>query len=343
MKFWAKGSDEEFSVIMENESLNPNQIRQLANSFQTASVLLTAFDLEIFTVLDKKILRPEEIASICKTDLRATDRLLNALVGLGFVKKIHGKFYNSESASKYLVKNKPDFMSSLYHSIGLWNNWSYLKDAVINGKRIQQNKNNENPEWLESFIEAMHYRARKEAPIISLMLDLSNTKKMLDVGAGSGAFSMAFIDQQPFINAVLFDLPGVIKLAKKYVDSFHSKEKIDFIQGDYLNDDFGKDYDLILLSAIVHINSFDDNMRLIKKCYDSLNLGGQIIIKDWVMNESRTEPEAGALFALNMLVSTDCGDTFTESEIRSWFINAGIQKIDFKNTSFGNSIIVANK
>jgi ubiquinone/menaquinone biosynthesis C-methylase UbiE len=326
---------------MDNELLNPNQIRQFANSFQTANVLLTAFELEIFSVLDKKMMRSDEISAICKTDHRATDRLLNALTGLGFVKKIHGKFYNSESASKYLVKNKPDFMSSLYHSIELWNNWGSLKDAVIQGKRVQKNKSSSG--WLSSFIEAMHYRAKKEASIISMMLDLSNTKKMLDVGAGSGAFSMAFIEKHPSISALLFDLPDVIELTKNYVDSFHLKENISFIEGNYLDDDFGDGYDLILLSAIVHINSFDENARLIKKCCESLNCGGQIVIKDWVMNESRTEPAAGALFSLNMLVSTDSGDTFTESEMRSWFLNAGIQKVEFKNTSFGNSIVVAYK
>ena len=111
-------------------------------------------------------------------------------------------------------------------------------------------------------------------------------------------------------------------------------DKISFLSGDYLADDLGNGYDLIFLSAIVHINSLEENNLLIKKCYESLNAGGQIVIKDWVMNEDRTEPAGGAYFALNMLVGTEHGDTYTETEMRSWFTNTGIKKIERKRHKF---------
>ena len=100
---------------------------------------------------------------------------------------------------------------------------------------------------------------------------------------------------------------------------------------------------MILLSAIVHINSCEENKTLIKKCADALNSGGQIIIRDWVMNEDRTSPEGGAYFALNMLVGTKSGDTFTESEMKEWFANAGIKKIIRKETSFGSPLMIGIK
>jgi SAM-dependent methyltransferase len=120
-------------------------------------------------------------------------------------------------------------------------------------------------------------------------------------------------------------------------------DKIELKAGSFLTDDFGKDFDLILLSAIVHMNSYDENKNLIKKCCDSLNPGGQIIIKDWVMKEERTEPEAGAFFALNMLVGTKNGDTFTENEMREWFSAAGISKVERKGTSFGGDLMIGKK
>jgi SAM-dependent methyltransferase len=327
-----------------NQYLKPEEIRALANSFQQSRILLTALELDIFTILDKHILHSEEIAQQINCDKRATDRLMNALVALEFLRKIKGKFYNSENASQYLVKGKPEFMGGLFHSLGLWNTWSSLTESVKAGtSKAERKPSGTGIDWLESFIGAMHYRGVKEAKLVALLLDLSNISRMLDLGGGSGAFVMEFIKKNANMNGVIFDLPNVIPISNRYVDQEKMNDKISFMSGDYLVDDFGYGYDLIFLSAIVHINSFDENNALIKKCYDALNKGGQIIIKDWVMNEDRTEPAGGAFFALNMLVGTQRGDTYTETEIKNWFTNAGIKNIERKDTSFGSSLMIGHK
>ena len=328
----------------QNDYIKPEEIRALANSFQQSRILLTAIELGLFTILDKQMLPSKEVAKKINTDERATDRLMNALVALGFLRKVHGKFFNAENASQYLVKDKPEFMGGLFHSLGLWNTWSSLTESVKAGtSAAEQKPSSGGVDWLESFIGAMHYRGVKEAKITALMLDLSASKKMLDVGGGSGAFAMEFVKNNPNMSAVVFDLPNVIPITKRYVEQEKMNSKISYLSGDYLEDDFGSGYDLIFLSAIVHINSFDENNFLIKKCYDSLNTGGQIVVKDWVMNEDRTEPAGGAFFALNMLVGTERGDTYTEAEIKSWFANTGIKKIERKNTSFGSSLMIGHK
>jgi predicted O-methyltransferase YrrM len=327
-----------------NDYLKPEDIRTLANSFQQSRILLSAIELGLFTVLDKHMLPSKEVALKINADERATDRLMNALVALGFLRKVRGKFYNTESASQYLVKGKPEFMGGLFHSIGLWNTWSSLTESVKAGtSAAEQKPSHIGINWLESFIGAMHYRGVKEAKIIAMMLELSNVNRMLDVGGGSGAFAMEFIKKNPNMNAVIFDLPEVIPITNKYVAEEKMTEKISFLSGNYLADDLGNGYDLIFLSAIVHINSLEENNSLIKKCYDSLNSGGQIVIKDWVMNEDRTEPAGGAYFALNMLVGTEHGDTYTETEMRNWFTNTGIKKIERKDTSFGSSLMIGYK
>ncbi|MFA7228766.1 MAG: methyltransferase, partial [Melioribacteraceae bacterium] len=275
---------------------------------------------------------------------RAVDRLMNALVALGFLRKVKGKFYNCENASQYLVKGKPEFMGGLFHSVGLWNTWSSLTESVKVGTSAAERKPSPGGiNWLESFIGAMHYRGVKEAKILAMLIDFSNIRRMLDVGGGSGTFAMEFVKKNPEMNAVIFDLPEVIPITKRYVEEEKMNERISFLSGNYLSEAFGDGYDLILLSAIVHINSPEENNRLIKKCCDSLNSGGQIIIKDWVMNEDRTEPAGGAIFALNMLVGTERGDTYTETEIRNWFGESGIKKIVRKDTSFGSSLMIGYK
>jgi predicted O-methyltransferase YrrM len=315
-----------------------------ANAFRASRILLTSFELRLFTILDHHMMSSADIAEQIKADPRAADRLMNALCGMGLLKKVKGKFYNSDLASKYLVEGKPDFMGNLYHTNHLWNTWSCLTKSVIKGSayRGDQNKS-EKTEWVEAFIGAMHHRGVKQGKILAMMINLDGVKKMLDVGGGSAAFSMEIVKSNPAAEAVVFDLPHVVPLTKRYVHEEGLDEKFSFIEGNYLEDSFGSGYDLILLSAIVHINSYEENKFLIKKCSDTLNKNGRIIISDFIMSGDRTKPAYGAFFAINMLVGTERGDTYTEDEMREWFEAAGISKVERKNTSYGSDLMIGTK
>jgi ubiquinone/menaquinone biosynthesis C-methylase UbiE len=326
------------------EIKSPEDIRALANSFRESRVLLSAIELKIFTILDRHMITSDEISRKLNTDSRATDRLMNALCGMGLLKKVKGKFFNTDLSSKYLVEAKPEFMGNLYHTNNLWNSWSHLTDSVVKGTSFKgdQNKEEKN-EWVESFIGAMHYRGVNQGKILSMMIDLTKVENMLDVGGGSAAFSMEIVKKKPSIKAVVLDLPHVIPLTKKYVAETGLLDNFNFIEGDYLTKDFEGSYDLILLSAIVHINSYEQNKMLIKKCADALNKEGMIVINDFVMNDDRTQPSYGALFSLNMLVGTANGDTYTEAEMKEWFESAGLSKVERKITSFGSDLLIGIK
>jgi 2-polyprenyl-3-methyl-5-hydroxy-6-metoxy-1,4-benzoquinol methylase len=326
------------------EIASAEQIRETANSFRESRILLTAFELKVFTILDKHMISSEEISKKINADNRATNRLLNALCGMGLLRKVKEKFYNTDLSSKYLVEGKPDFMGNLYHTNYLWNTWNYLTDSVKKGSSFAGDQNKkEKEDWVDSFIAAMHYRGVKQAKLLAMMIDLSNTKKMLDIGGGSAAFSMELVKRNPSIKAAVLDLPHVIPLTKKYVEQEGLSDNFNFIEGNYLNSDFGSDYDLILLSAIVHINSYEQNKLLITKCADALTENGMVIINDFIMNEDRTQPYHGAVFSLNMLVGTESGDTYTEDEITEWFNSAGFSKTERKKTSFASDLIIGIK
>jgi len=323
---------------------SPDDIRELANVFRESRVLLSAVELKVFTVLDKHMMNSSEVSVKIKADARATDRLMNALCGIGLLKKVKGKFYNSDLSSKYLIEGKPEFMGNLYHTNNLWNSWTHLTNSVIKGSSTKGDQNKEEKDdWVEAFISAMYYRGVHQGKILSMMIDLSNVKKILDVGGGSAAFSIEIVKRNPSIKAVVLDLPHVIPLTKRYVDEAGLSNNFDFIEGDYLTNDFESSYDLVLLSAIVHINSYEQNKLLIKKCADALNKNGMLVINDFVMNGDRTKPYHGALFSINMLVGTEYGDTYTENEMREWFESAGISKVDRKNTSFGSDLMIGTK
>ena len=328
----------------EKEIASPDEIMELAFSFQKSRVFLTGYELGIFSALGDGGKTSEEAARAVGTEARATDRLLNALCAMGLLGKREGQFFNTPLTSRFLVKGKPEYMGGLMHIVHLWDAWNTLTQAVRQGRSVAAEHVNERGEkWLHAFIAAMHERARRNAPNVVSLLDLSNVSRVLDVGGGSGAYSMAFAQAREGINATVFDLPNVIPLTRKYIDQERLSARVKTAIGDYHTSELEREFDLVFLSAIIHSNSHDENRNLVRKASKALNPGGQLVIQDFIMDEDRTSPAFGALFALNMLVGTEAGDTYTESEVRSWMGDTGLSQIERKDTEFGTTLIIGKK
>lgn len=325
--------------------VTPEKIFDIANAFSSSRVLLTAYELDIFSVLEGKKMKSSEVSAETGTEARATDRLMNALTGLGFLNKREGYFTNTESSSRFLVKGKSSYMEGLAHIVNLWDNWSTLTEAVTKGSCVKgrQPINERGNEWLDAFIAAMHARGFPQGQKISKLLDFSSVKRVLDVGGGSGAYVFGFISENPGLKAVIYDLPNVIPITEEYIKKEGFENTVTTNTGNYLTDDIGKGFDMMFLSAVIHSNSPEDNLLLFKKCYDGLNNKGQLVVLDNIMDEDRIKPLWGAMFALNMLVGTEKGDTYTESEVSSWMESAGFRNISRKDTEFNTALIIGIK
>jgi predicted transcriptional regulator/16S rRNA G966 N2-methylase RsmD len=324
--------------------MNPNSIREFAASFQKSRILLSGFELDIFSNINESGTTNNQIAENLHLDEHACERLLNALVSLGFLNKQNHLFFNSAESFAYLSKKSPDYLGGLMHSNHLWNTWSNLTQVVRTGISAHPTEINERgEEWLFPFINAMHDRATKQAPAQLAKIDLSDVKFILDIGGGSGAYSMEFVTRKPEIEATVLDLSNVVPITKKFIDKEGFSNKIKTYTGDYTKDDLPEGFDLVFLSAIIHSNSLEINQVLIKKCFNSLNKNGKIVIQDWIMNNDRTQPTSGAVFAINMLVGTEDGDCFTEQEVTGMLNAAGFKNVSRIEFETGLSQVIAQK
>jgi 2-polyprenyl-3-methyl-5-hydroxy-6-metoxy-1,4-benzoquinol methylase len=323
----------------------PADLTKLVNAFRPSRIILTAFELGIFTALRGKRSPSLAAAKILRVDPRGLDRLMNALCVLGLLKKRGSAFSNSPFAERFLVKGKPDFMSGLAHSANLWNSWTTLTRAVAHGGTVlkQRGPAGSRRARARGFIAAMHQRASLQAAETVNLLDLSGVKRILDVGGGSGAYAMAMVRAASGARATVFDLPDVIPLTRAYVKREGLAKRFDYLAGDFHADDFGRGYDLILLSAIIHMNSVAENKRLFRKCARALNPGGRLVVQDFLMNDRRTSPATGAFFALNMLVGTPAGDTYAAREVRGWLKGAGFSRTRRLDTPFDSALMIASK
>jgi len=320
---------------------NPARLMEMVNGFRTSRIILTATALGVFDHLGGEGTGSSDLAGAVGTNPRATDRLLNALAALGLLRKNREKFSNTPFSDKFLTRHSASYLGGFELTNQMWTTWSTLTEAVVSGSTVvMESPINERPEaWQEAFIMAMHARAGQQAAEVADVLDLSNIRNMIDVGGGSGAYSFAMIRKQPDIRATVFDLPNIVPITRRYTEASGLSGQVGIIPGNYLEDDFGTGYDLVLMSAIIHINSPEENRLLISKGAGALHPGGQLVIIDHIMSEDRTAPAVGALFAINMLVGTLNGDTYTENEIGCWMRDAGLKDIRLKETPSGVQVM----
>ena len=316
--------------INSNEALvkSSEEILQLAVGFQKSRVMLSAFELGLFTALGRNSLTSGDVAALLRTDTRATERLLNALCALGLVHKLNDFFSNTPAGLRFLVKGEKDYLAGLEHISGLWNNWNNLTEAVKNsGKLSSEPLQRKSAEPLASFIAAMHHWGAKRAPEVVSRLDLEDVSQVLDLGGGSGVYAMAFVRGGRGITATVFDLPDVIPLTQQYINQTDLSGRIDTVGGDYNIDELGNGYDLVFLSSVICVNSSKQNLALMGRVAKALKTGGRVVIHDFVMDEDRSGPAFTALFALSMLLGTQSGDAYTESEIENWLKSAAFKNI----------------
>jgi ubiquinone/menaquinone biosynthesis C-methylase UbiE len=324
--------------------MNAQYLMDLALAFQKSRIFLTACELGVFTAINKAAKSSYEVASELGTAERHTNRLMNALCGLGLLKKRGHQFRNTPLVLKYLVRTSPYYMGSVMHYVNMWDTWSALTPVIRHGRSmVKKGLNDRGKKWLKPFIATMHERGRRDAAFVARMIDLSGVSRVLDVGGGSGAYAMAFVKAHKNITATVFDLSNVVPLTKKYIKGEGLSNKIKVVVGDYNVNALPGGFDAVFLSAIIHMNSPEQNKALFRKARFALRDSGQIIIQDFIMDEDRVNPPFGAFFALNMLAVTRSGDTYTESEVRAWLEEAGFEKIARKDTETGTSLIMGRK
>jgi len=305
------------------------KLRELWRGFWSARVLLTANNYRVFNYLQK----PQSARTISKklnTDLRATEILLDALTGLGLLKKRNERYLNTPLSEKFLVSGRPYYQGDiLSHADVLWQNWSGLDEVIKTGKPNRKAFDQ------EAYILGMHNIASLKVKDVINAIGLKGVKTALDLGGGAGTYSIEMAKRGVLVT--LFDRPETIEIAKRVIE----KEKvngINLISGDFIKDDISKGYDLILISQVLHAYSEKDNLQVIRKCKKALNKVGRIVIQEFYISADKTHPAQSALFSVNMLLNTEGGRCYSPQEIKGWLLKVGLKNI--KERFIDDSVLI---
>jgi precorrin-6B methylase 2 len=330
-----------------SQTLNTEELLDLVRGFQPACVLVAAAELDVFTVLKKQSLDAGMVAREVGGDPRATTVLLDALSAMGLLEK-KGSLYGVPSGiGEMLCENSPGSVLEMVRHLGnCLRRWGQLARVVKTGSPAERLPSIRGGEAdLAAFIHAMDEISRPVADGIVAPLDPSRFRHFLDVGGATGTWTIALLRAAPEARATLFDLPEVIPMARKRLTGENLMDRVTLVEGDFYSDPLPvAGADLVWLSAIVHQSSREQNRALFAKARAALVDGGQIAIRDVVMDASRTRPVMGALFAVNMLVATEGGGTFTFEELREDLLSSGFTGPEFLHRGdLMDSLVVATK
>ncbi|MFB3815536.1 MAG: methyltransferase [Terriglobales bacterium] len=319
----------------------PEALNQLVRGFMSSRAVLTAIELDIFTAVGQGA-RAAEVAGRTGADARAAEMLLNALASLGLLEKREGVFHNTPLTTQFLTEGSPDnARPGLMHTVNLWTRWSTLTACVRRGAAVATGGARDEAQT-RAFIAAMDRNASELAPQTARAVG-DGVRRMLDLGGGSGAYSIAFAKANPELRAEILDLPEVLALTNEYIAAAGVADRVTTRAGDMLTDDFGEGYDLVLLAAICHMFSPDQNRSLFKRAYQALAPGGKLMVRDFILEPDKTAPEFAALFSLNMLVNTPAGASYSEEEYTAWMREAGFAEVQRVRMQGPSDLIVGRK
>lgn len=322
------------------------KIMEITGGYQGACVLFAAADLDIFSILDKAPMTAQALAAKIGADTRATTILLDALSAMGLLVKDDAKYSTGPAVAELLTERATgNILGMVRHRANCLGRWVQLAEVVKRGKPAERQPSIRGAGADQAaFIEAMHNFSEPAAAQIVGEMGPLNFRHLLDIGGASGTWTIAFLRAVGDARATLFDLPEVIPMARQRIAEAGLGERVTFVGGDFYADDLPAEADFAWLGAICHQNSRRQNRRLFAKIYAALNKGGAIVLRDVVMDPTRTKPEGGAMFAINMVVATEGGGTYTFEEYQSDLADAGFGDVTLlKRDEFMNSLIRAAK
>jgi precorrin-6B methylase 2 len=337
--------------------VDPSKIMQVGTGFMATKTLLTAVNMELFTILATRELSGTEIQSRLGLHTRSIYDFLDALVALGFLKrkglKESSSYSNADDADMFLDKNKQSYIGGILEMCNnrLYPFWNDLEEGLKTG--LPQNETKDggkpifeevyaDPKKLREFVSAMGGVQMGNFMEFAKKFDFTNYKTLCDVG-GAGGFLAAHVSiKNQHMQCSTFDLPPVEPIAKENIKNLGLESKVKVLSGDFFTVEFPK-ADIITMGNILHDWGTEDKKMLIKKAYDALPKGGALVIIENIIDDNRSENTFGLLMSLNMLIETSDGYDFSAADFSILAKEIGFQKISILKLTGPTSAVIAYK
>jgi SAM-dependent methyltransferase len=316
--------------VTEQTSATPERIMQFAWSFAPPLAIEAAIRHKLFDVLARQPLDLAGLSHATGASPRGLAAIANLLVGLGLLLRGDaGRYALTPESEAFLVSGKPGFVGGLFrHMSGqLLPHWLRLTEIVGTGKpAISVNAAEDGAAFFGEFVEdifPLSYPAARQLAAHLSLGDSTGPVSVLDLAAGSGVWGIALAQASKHVNVRAVDWPDVLPVTRRIAHRFGFGERFTLVAGDILEADLGGGHNIATLGQILHSEGAVRSRALLRRTHDALAPGGVVAIAEFLVDADRRGPPNGLIFAVNMLVNTEAGDTFSFDEIAGWLTEAG--------------------
>jgi 2-polyprenyl-3-methyl-5-hydroxy-6-metoxy-1,4-benzoquinol methylase len=312
-----------------DHSPTPERLMQLAWGYAPPLILEAALNHRLFDLLDKAPQTVGELAVQSGASARGLTAILNALVALEFLVRRGDRYALTPESAAFLVSTKPAYRGGMFRHVThqILPQWMQLTEVVRTGRpAVAGNQQEEGQKFFAEYVEGLFPVSYNAAQVLGAHLGIpkaASPVSVLDIGAGSGVLGNALAQQSPHVTIHAVDWPVVLKVTQKLARQHGVADRLRTVAGDLLEADFGSGHRVATIGHILHSEGRDRSRRLLRKTFASLAPGGTIVISEFVPSDDRTGPPTPLIFAVNMLLHTEAGDTFTFAEIAGWLREAG--------------------
>lgn len=332
----------------QSAEISPELLHQMNFSFVPSRVLSAGVQLGVFSHIAAGGKSVAEIARAARASERGMRMLLDTLVSCNLLIKRDLLYELTPLSSQYLVRESPDYLGFFMENDAIWESWGPLVEVIRTGKPPHRVEKQELAEqFFPILVRTLHILNREPARRMAQVLGAGNTSKRLkviDIACGSGVWGIAIAEADPEARITAQDFPAVLRVTREFLKRHDVEAQYDFLSGNLQEVDFGAErYDVALLGNIVHSEGERSSRDLFRRLHQALRPGGQIVIIDTVPNEDRTGPPFPVFFALNMLLNTEEGDTYTLAEFTHWLQEAGFARVSTADIASHSPLIIGVK
>lgn len=312
------------------DGMDPMKVMQVASGYWQSCVLHAANRLDIFNLLDGQPKDLDQLTKETESDRRCLGALLSALVSMEFLDRDGDLFMNNQFGQTFLTSSSKFYQGGIVYMFENWYEaWGGLYDTVKSGKPSALMHQAYSDEETYNYMMGMHNRALSQSDVLTSMIDLTGKKKLMDVGCGPATFAVKFCERYEGLNAVAMDREQNLKIAQKIVDEYKMNDRVQLLPGDYNTDSLGSGNDAMLLSSMTNQESPENIKKLLKKCYDSMNKDGVIMIQEQLLHADKKGPQLAALIGVNQVINTVAGTSYSTAEMEAILREVGF--VDIKS------------
>lgn len=328
----------------------PQRIHELTWAFAAPLILETAIDLKLFDRLEARPQTAAELAKQTEASERGVRMLCNTLVAMGFLTRSSEDRLNlTPESAAFLITTKASFQGGVLRHISrqLLPGWCQLTQVVRTGRPAQAINQQPGAEFFATFVEDLFPFGFPAAQALAEALKVAEAKQpvhVLDIAAGSGVWSIALALKSPQVRITAVDWPQVAAVTRRVAQKHNVADRLRTIEGDMQQVPLEKNhYRIATLGQILHSEGVEGSQKLLRRVFEALAPGGTVAIVEFIADDNRSGPLIPLVFAVNMLVSTDHGDTFTFPEMSRWLTDIGFADPRLLQVPAASPIILATK